>query len=198
MCDGDLPKNAGLSAVITEAASHIVDSFGLVSIGAPYMTLRPCRSLSEGRRAKLDDGMLGKVIVWQPPPSQVTPLLEKLVLLRLGSSQWLFAFSSSNSLVPHLFLGLPGGSTSDTGNHQTSERQPVFLMDLISKVHFSNTNAEYVDALYGALSAPHTEALFSLKQLELSEKEAELTAQRLKVNSFLGCTFRNTHGCTAA
>ena len=112
-----------LDFTIKQSLEQIVDHFHLEEVGSPYMELH---AFAAGRPTS----KLGDVRVWHPRAGIKESPVEKLVHLKFSvkklTSQWLFAFSSGNSLVPHFSLGLStsGSSEGTCGAH----------VDLISKV----------------------------------------------------------------
>ena len=116
-----------LKGTVNECLAMVVDHFSLVEDGSPCMKLHAFSSPGAGSKGIAAGPQLGEVRSWKPKEGVVSPI-EKVIHLRFSvkklTSQWLFAFSSSSSLVPHFSLGLSTSGSSDTcGVH----------VDLISK-----------------------------------------------------------------
>lgn len=115
-----------LELTIKQSLEQITDQFHLDEVGSPYKELHAVSASAPGRVAP----RLGEVRVWHPRAGTKDNPVEKLVLLKISvkqlTSQWLFCFSSGNSLAPHFSLGLSTGGRGEAtcGLH----------IDLISKV----------------------------------------------------------------
>ena len=92
------------------------------------------------------------------------PAVEKLVHLKFSvkslTSQWLLAFSSGNSLVPHFSLGLSTRGLSEAACGGASGVH----VDLISKLPLSSSS-EYAQRCYHPLRAARESVLSTLRAL---------------------------------
>ena len=138
-----------LELTIKESLEQIVDHFHLDEVGSPYMELH---AFADGMLDGDAAPKLGDVRVWHPrADTEDNPTVEKLVHLKFSvkslTSQWLFAFSSGNSLVPHFSLGL-----STSGFSEATCGASGVHVDLISKVPLSSSE-EYTRHCYQPLTA---------------------------------------------
>ena len=162
-----------LELAIKESLEQIVDHFHLDEVGSPYMELH---AYADGM---LDGGAapkLGDVRVWHPrADTEDSPAVEKLVHLKFSvkslTSQWLFAFSSGNSLVPHFSLGLSTSGFSDVRRRETCGTSGVHV-DLISKVPLSSSEA-YTQHCYQPLTTARDNILSTLSALPTHGAEGE-------------------------
>ena len=162
-----------LELAIKESLEQIVDHFHLDEVGSPYMELH---AYADGM---LDGGAapkLGDVRVWHPrADTEDSPAVEKLVHLKFSvkslTSQWLFAFSSGNSLVPHFSLGLSTSGFSDVRRRETCGTSGVHV-DLISKVPLSSSEA-YTQHCYHPLTTARDNILSTLSALPTHGAEGE-------------------------
>ena len=172
-----------LELAIKESLEQIVDHFGLDEVGSPYMELH---ALADGM---LDGGAaprLGAVRVWRPRmDAEHGPAVEKLVHLKFSvkslTSQWLLAFSSGNSLVPHFSLGLSTRGLSEAACGGASGVH----VDLISKLPLSSSS-EYAQRCYHPLRAARERVLSTLRALPAHGSQLELgTMQKEAVSPCL-------------
>ena len=171
-----------LELAIKESLEQIVDHFGLDEVGSPYMELH---ALADGM---LDGGAaprLGAVQVWRPGmDAEHGPAVEKLVHLKFSvkslTSQWLVAFSSGNSLVPHFSLGL-----STRGLSEAACGASGVHVDLISKLPLSSSS-EYAQRCYHPLRAARESVLSTLRALPAHGSQLEIgTMQKEAVSPCL-------------
>ena len=173
-----------LELTIKESLEQIVDHFHLDEVGSPYMELH---AFADGM---LDGGAapkLGDVRVWHPrADTEDSPTVEKLVHLKFSvkslTSQWLFAFSSGNSLVPHFSLGL-----STSGFSEATCGASGVHVDLISKVPLSvSSSEEYTQRCYHPLRAARDNILSTLSALPTHGSQLEIdTMQKEVVSPYL-------------
>ena len=163
-----------LELTIKESLEQIVDHFHLDEVGSPYMELH---AFADGIGAA---PKLGDARVWHPrADTEDNPAVEKLVHLKFSvkslTSQWLFAFSSGSSLVPHFSLGL-----STRGFSEASCGASGVHVDLISKVPLSSSE-EYTQRCYHPLTAARDNILSTLRALPTHGSQLEIDTMQKEV-----------------